>query len=190
MSLRATASQTVGPYFAIGFDWLNQDQLAGAGVTGEPVTVQGRVLDGDGQPVPDAVLEIWQANAHGKYAHPEDTQDKPVEAGFQGFGRIPVDAKGKFQFSTIKPGRVPAPDGSLQAPHIVVGVFARGLLKRLVTRIYFPDDPANSEDFALKLVEPARRGTLMARKATKQGDGALQWDVVLQGPNETVFFDC
>ncbi|HVB32975.1 MAG TPA: protocatechuate 3,4-dioxygenase subunit alpha [Patescibacteria group bacterium] len=189
MSLRTTPSQTVGPFFSIGADWMNSDQLAGPGVSGEPVTIQGRVFDGDGQPVPDALLEIWQANAHGKYAHPEDTQDKPVEEGFRGFGRIPIDAEGEFHFSTIKPGRVPGPDDALQAPHIVVSVFARGLLKRLVTRIYFPDEPANAEDFLLKMVEPARRETLIAKK--KQGqDGRLEWNVILQGAGETVFFDC
>jgi protocatechuate 3,4-dioxygenase, alpha subunit len=188
MSLRATGSQTVGPFFSIGFSWLNCDNLAGPDVSGEHVTIRGRILDGDGQPVPDALLEIWQANAHGKYAHPEDTQDKPVEAGFRGFGRIPTDAEGKFQFSTIKPGRVPGPEGQLQAPHIVVSVFSRGLLVRLVTRIYFPDEPANSEDFVLNLVDPSRRGTLIAKKV--QPDNLLEWNVIMQGPGETVFFDC
>lgn len=188
MSLRASGSQTVGPFFSIGFAWLYCDNLAGPDVSGEHVTIRGRILDGDGQPVPDALLEVWQANAHGKYAHPEDTQDKPVESGFRGFGRIPADTEGKFQFSTIKPGSVPGPDGQLQAPHIVVSVFSRGLLVRLVTRIYFPDEPANSEDFVLKLVEPARRGTLIAKK--EQQDGLLEWNVILQGPGETVFFDC
>lgn len=190
MSLRATASQTVGPFFSIGFDWMNCDHLAESGVSGEPVTIRGRVLDGDGQPVPDAVIEVWQANAHGKYAHPEDTQDKPIEAGFRGFGRISTDAEGNFHFSTIKPGRVPGPDGQDQAPHIAVSVFARGLLKRLVTRIYFPDEPSNTEDFALKMVDPERRPTLIAKKTTGRQDGTLEWNVILQGPGETVFFDC
>lgn len=189
MSLRATASQTVGPFFAIGTTWMNCNTLAGPGVPGEPVTIRGCVLDGDGQPVPDALIEIWQANSHGKYAHPEDRQDKTVEPRFRGFGRIHTDGEGIFQFSTIKPGRVPGPGDVPQAPHIVVSVFARGLMKRLVTRIYFPDEPANAEDFLLKRVDPARWETLIAKKSEAQ-QGALEWNVVLQGPGETVFFDC
>jgi len=135
------------------------------------------------------MLELWQANAHGKYAHPEDTQAKSLEPGFLGYGRVATAEDGIFRFTTIKPGRVPGPDGKLQAPHIVVSVFMRGLLRRLITRIYFPDDATNSEDFALNLVESNRRGTLVARKSTKR-DGLLEWNVVLQGPEETVFFDC
>ena len=189
MSLQATTSQTVGPFFKIGLDWLNRDNLAGPGVAGERVTVEGCVLDGDAKPVPDALLEIWQANSQGKYAHPEDTQNKTLEPGFTGYGRIPTDDNGHFRFTTIKPGQVPGPGGKLQAPHIVVSVFARGLLRRLVTRIYFPDEPANAADFALSQVEPARRGTLIARKLAGQ-TGTLEWNVVLQGAEETVFFDC
>jgi protocatechuate 3,4-dioxygenase alpha subunit len=189
MSLQRTTSQTVGPYFSIGLTWLNRDNLVGPGVSGQRVTIAGRVLDGDGKPVPDAMLEVWQANAHGKYAHAEDKQDKPLEPGFKGYGRIPADDNGKFRFTTIKPGPVPGPDGKAQAPHIVVSVFARGLLRRLVTRIYFQNEPENAGDFVLNLVEPARRETLLARKAAGQED-TLEWNVVLQGPEETVFFDC
>jgi protocatechuate 3,4-dioxygenase, alpha subunit len=189
MSLQATTSQTVGPFFTIGSTWLNQNDLAGPGVSGERVTIEGRVLDGDGKPVPDAMIEVWQANANGKYAHPEDTQDKLLEAGFQGFGRIATGENGTFQLKTIKPGRVPGPDGKPQAPHIAVSVFMRGLLRRLVTRIYFPDEPANAGDFVLHLVEPGRRGTLIAKKVAGQ-IGALEWNVILQGPEETVFFEC
>ena len=188
MSLQATTSQTVGPYFKIGLHWLNRENLIGEGVSGERVTIQGRVFDGEGVPVPDAILEIWQANAHGKYDHPEDTQDKPLEPGFKGYGRVPVSAEGLFHFATIKPGPVPGPDGNEQAPHLVVSVFMRGLERRLVTRIYFPDEPRNAADFILNLVEPARRSTLIAKK-TAGGPGALEWNVVLQGPDETVFFD-
>jgi protocatechuate 3,4-dioxygenase, alpha subunit len=188
MSLQATASQTVGPYFRIGLCWLNHDNLACEGVSGERVTIQGRVFDGDGVPVPDAILEIWQANAHGKYSHPEDTQDKPLEPGFKGYGRVPVNEEGMFRFATIKPGQVPGPDGNDQAPHLVVSVFMRGVLRRMVTRIYFPDDSRNASDFILNLVEPARRPTLIARK-TAGAPGTLEWNVVLQGSNETVFFD-
>ena len=107
MSLQATTSQTVGPFFSIGLAWLNRDDLAGPGISGKHLTLEGRVLDGDGQPVPDALLELWQANAHGRYAHPEDTQAKPLEPGFQGYGRIPTDDNGRFRFTTIKPRQVP-----------------------------------------------------------------------------------
>ena len=189
MSLQATTSQTVGPYFSIGLTWLNRDNLAGPGVSGERVTIEGRVLDGDGHPVPDAMIELWQANANGKYAHPEDTQAKPLEPGFQGYGRIPTDDNGCFRFTTIKPGQVPGPDGKPQAPHIVVSVFLRGLERRLVTRIYFSEDPANAADFALNRVEPARRETLIAQPAAGKRD-QLEWNVILQGSGETVFFDC
>jgi protocatechuate 3,4-dioxygenase alpha subunit len=189
MSSNATTSQTIGPFFSIGMCRSIKQNLADANVSGERVNIEGRVLDGDRQPVPDAILEIWQANSHGKYAHPEDDQDKPREANFTGYGRIPTNIEGKFHFTTIKPGQVPDPDGKLQAPHIVVSVFARGLLRRLVTRIYFPDEPANDSDFALKLVEPSRRGTLIAKKVAG-GVGVLEWNLILQGSDETVFFDC
>ena len=190
MSLHATTSQTIGPFFSIGLSRLKQDDLASAGVSGERLTIAGQLLDGDGEPVPDGVIEAWQANAQGRYAHPEDNQDKPLEAGFMGYARVMTDENGKFQFTTIKPGPVPGPDGKTpQAPHIAVSVFARGLERRLVTRIYFPDEPSNSGDFVLNLVEPARRETLIARK-TKGEMRKLEWNVILQGPGETVFFDC
>jgi protocatechuate 3,4-dioxygenase, alpha subunit len=188
MSLQATTSQTVGPYFSIGLTRLTKDNLAGPGVSGERITISGRVLDGDGVSVPDAVLEIWQANSHGRYAHPEDTQNKTMEAAFQGYGRIPTDANGAFRFQTIKPGSVAGPDDKPQAPHMVVSVFARGLLRRLVTRIYFPDESTNAGDFVLNLVEPARRGTLVAHKLARE-ERNFEWNVILQGANETVFFD-
>jgi len=189
MTLHATTSQTVGPFFSIGLDRLYLADLAGPGVSGQRIEIEGRVLDADAQGVPDAVIEIWQANAYGKYAHPGDSQDKPIEPAFRGFGRIPTRQNGTFQFATIKPGRVPGPDGKLQAPHVVVSILARGLMRRLVTRIYFPAEPANSEDYALALVEPSRRHTLIAKRSSK-GEGMLEWNVILQGPGETVFFDC
>ena len=158
MSLLLTASQTTGPFVAISFERTIVDDVAPPSVAGERVTIRGRVIDGDGKPVDDAAIETWQANAEGKYAHPEDTQKKPLEKGWRGFGRVFTDAKGGFRFTTIKPGRVPAPDGSLQAPHLVVAVFMRGMLKHLATRIYFADEAAaNAHDPILKLVPPARR---------------------------------
>jgi len=189
MSLQTTTSQTVGPYFAIGLTRLNKIDLTAPGVSGERVVISGRVLDGDGIPVPDSVIEIWQANSHGKYAHPEDDQKKPLEPAFQGYGRIPADEHGRFRFTTIKPGLVPGPHGKPQAPHIAVSVFARGLLRRLITRLYFPDEPANATDFVLNLVEPERRATLIAKRSANE-IGALEWNVILQGLDETVFFDC
>jgi len=188
MSLLTTSSQTVGPYVRIGFERFSTVELAPPGVEGERITLAGRITDGDGNPVNDGVVEIWQANAHGKYAHPEDAQDKPVDALFRGFGRSLTDADGGFRFATIQPGRVPGPDGSMQAPHIAVTVFMRGLLKHLTTRVYFPDDPANAEDLILRLVPAERRGTLIARR-TGSAKGAFEWNIRVQGADETVFFD-
>jgi protocatechuate 3,4-dioxygenase, alpha subunit len=186
MSLQATTSQTVGPYLRIGLEWLVTENLVAPGVTGEGITLEGRVFDGDGKPVNDAIVEIWQANTHGRYAHPEDKQDKPLEKGFRGWGRSATDENGVFRFQTIKPGRVPGRDGTLQAPHLMVTIFMRGLLKHLVTRVYFPDEPANGEDPILKLVPAERRQTLIAKR--KSG-AALEWNVILQGKDETVFFE-
>jgi protocatechuate 3,4-dioxygenase alpha subunit len=188
MSLLTTSSQTVGPYVAIGFSKSTVDNLARAGVAGERVTIRGRVLDGDGKPVSDAVVETWQANSHGRYAHPEDQQDQPLEPAFRGFGRLLPDDNGAFQLTTIKPGPLPGPGGVLQAPHLVAVVFMRGLLKHLVTRIYFPDEPGNADDPVLKLVPAERRATLIAKKIAGEKD-ALEWNVILQGKDETVFFD-
>jgi protocatechuate 3,4-dioxygenase alpha subunit len=184
-----TASQTVGPYFHIGLAWLTLDRMAAPGCPGQHLKVGGRVLDGDGQPVTDAVLEIWQADAHGRYAHPEDARDGdlPLTPGFRGFGRVPTDGDGRYQFFTIKPGAVADPEVGLQAPHLLVSVFMRGLLKRLVTRLYFPDEPRNADDRVLRLVPAERRTTLVARLIARD---ELAWDVILQGAGETVFFDC
>ena len=186
MSLRGTTSQTIGPYLRIGLEWMVIEDVAPKSVAGERVTIEGRVIDADGKPVNDAAVEIWQANSQGKYASPEDDQAKPLEPGFRGYGRSLTDDSGSFRFRTIKPGRVPGPDGKLQAPHLSVTVFMRGLLKQLVTRIYFPDDPANADDPVLKLVPAERRATLIAKK---RSDGVLEWNLVLQGKNETAFFD-
>jgi protocatechuate 3,4-dioxygenase alpha subunit len=182
MSLHATTSQTVGPYLHIGLTWLIIEKLAPAGVPGKRVTIEGRVLDGDGKPVNDALVEIWQADSRGMYGGKR----------FRGFGRSATDDKGAFRFHTIKPGRVPGPasdpHGRLQAPHVAVTVFMRGQLKQLVSRVYFPDDPANAGDAVLALVPKQRRATLIAKKGGKTG--TLEWNVILQGRDETVFFDC
>jgi protocatechuate 3,4-dioxygenase alpha subunit len=188
MSVPTTPSQTVGPYFSIGFSWLDRSDLAEGATEGTRVTLWGRVLDGADQPVPDAVLEIWQADAQGRYAHPDDVGELATGSKFFGFGRVPVKDTGEFSFTTIKPGRVAGPDGRLQAPHLVVSVFMRGLLRRLVTRIYFPEDPANETDSALTLVPSHRRRTLIAQAGAGDKE-TLVWDVHLQGKEETVFFE-
>jgi len=186
MSLRATTSQTIGPYLRIGLEWMVIEDLAPAGVAGAREAIEGRLIDGDGKAVNDAAVELWQANSHGKYASPEDLQHKPIERGFRGYGRSLTDQEGRFRFRTIKPGPVPGPDGTFQAPHLNVTIFMRGLLKQLVTRMYFPDDPANTQDPVLALVPASRRPTLIARR---KGNDLLEWNVILQGSNETVFFD-
>jgi protocatechuate 3,4-dioxygenase alpha subunit len=187
MKLLPTASQTVGPFLHIGLGWLTIDRVAAPDCAGQHLKVGGRVLDGDGRPVTDALVEIWQADAQGRYAHPDDKREVPLTLGFRGFGRVPTDAEGHFQFFTIKPGPVADPQGGLQAPHLLVSVFMRGLLKRLVTRVYFPDEPRNADDRVLRLVPVERRGTLVARpKASDE----LEWNIILQGAGETVFFDC
>jgi protocatechuate 3,4-dioxygenase alpha subunit len=177
MSLHATTSQTVGPYLHIGLTWLIIENLVNARVPGERVSIEGRVTDGDGKPVNDALVEIWQADSRGRYG----------SKAFRGFGRSATDDQGRYRFQTIKPGRVPGPDGKLQAPHILAVIFMRGQLKQLVSRIYFPGDPANATDPVLKLVPAERRATLLAKK---KGPGKLEWNVILQGRDETVFFDC
>lgn len=188
MSLHTTASQTVGPFFRIGLEPLYVPSVVGPDVPGARVTIRGRVLDGDGNPVPDAVLETWQADAHGKYAHPEDTCPTPSTPGFVGFGRVPTGEQGQFTLTTIKPGQVAGPGDSAQAPHLVVLVFMRGLLRHLVTRMYFPDEPGNDTDPILRLVPLERRGTLIAQRSPQDAT-VLEWNVSLQGEDETVFFD-
>jgi protocatechuate 3,4-dioxygenase, alpha subunit len=185
--LAPTPSQTVGPYFHIGMDdgFIGPELVA----PGDPRAVQlfGIVTDGAGAPVNDSMIEIWQANAAGRYAHPEDSRDdQQLEAGFEGFGRTCTDDEGRYRFVTLKPGPVPGLNGELQAPHIEVSVFARGLLKRLVTRVYFPDEAeANAADPVLSSIEDAdARASLVA----VEQDGGLRFDINLQGDRETTFF--
>jgi protocatechuate 3,4-dioxygenase alpha subunit len=190
-----TPSQTVGPFFAPaltpGKDYPWQQPLGNDLITpdasGQRIHVEGTVLDGDGAPVNDAMIEIWQADAAGRYAHPADKQ-RP-NAKFTGFGRAGTDAQGRFSFSTIKPGAVAGPDGKQQAPHIAVAVFARGLPRHAYTRIYFADEISNANDPILALVPGDRRATLIARREEKNGTPAYVFDIRLQGENETVFFD-
>jgi len=184
-----TASQTVGPYFHLGCTKTHSvNRLAGEDAKGERVWLHCRVLDGDGLPLNDAMLELWQANCEGKYHHPEDTQDKPIDPHYRGFGRIATDEDGSCIFETVKPGSVPGPDDSVQAPHINMSVFARGVLKRLPTRIYFRGNAANASDPVLALVPEGRRDTLMAGPDSSN-PGHWFFEVHLCGDKETVFFD-
>ena len=170
MSLQTTSSQTVGPYLHIGLTWYTPTDLAANGMPGERVAIEGRITDANGQPVNDALVEIWQANAAGHYAHPADDVASSLDPKVRLWGRCPTDETGAFKFTTIKPGRVPYPDGRLQAPHINVTIFMRGLLKHLSTRIYFPGDPANAQDPILQLVPAQRRETLIAAPAAGRAD--------------------
>jgi protocatechuate 3,4-dioxygenase, alpha subunit len=189
MSLVPTSSQTVGPFFSIGLGRLRNENIVAGEAAGERIAIAGRVLDGDGMPVPDAVLEIWQADARGVY--PGDGnggEGSSVVAGFRGFGRVATNEHGQFRYVSIKPGSIRDAEGRDYAPHLLVSIFMRGLLTRLVTRIYFPDELRNASDLVLGLVPTERRNTLIA-KAADGGAGMFQWNVVLQGPDETAFFE-
>jgi protocatechuate 3,4-dioxygenase alpha subunit len=181
-----TPFQTIGPFFAFALPFSGGDTLADEVTPGTRIVIEGRVRDGAGAPMPDALVEIWQANARGQYRHPADPDHTPADEPFGGFGRTVTDDDGRFSFTTIKPGLVPAPRAGTQAPHIVVGLLGRGILTRLVTRIYFDDEPANASDLILGLVPVERQSTLLARRV---GAGRYQFDIVVQGPRETVFFD-
>jgi protocatechuate 3,4-dioxygenase, alpha subunit len=188
-ALTPTPSQTVGPFFHLGCtDRASVGALVTPASKGERIHLICRIFDGDGQPVPDAMIEIWQANAEGRYAHPEDTQPKALDPNFNGFGRLASDEQGCCAFATIKPGRVPGNNGAMQVPHINVSVFARGVLQRLATRAYFAGDPANADDPVLALVPAERRSTLLAQ-ADPADLSRWRFDIHLCGPNETVFFD-
>lgn len=163
-----TPSQTVGPFLHIGLPWPD-GPLAVADGTPDSFTISGRVVDGAGEALPDALVETWQAGGTGQ----------------QGFARCPTDADGGYWIRTVRPPASPARDGSVEAPHIDVSVFSRGLLDRLVTRIYFPEADENATDPVLASVDPHRRGTLIATAV----DGGYRFDIRLQGDGETVFFD-
>ncbi|HWZ42680.1 MAG TPA: protocatechuate 3,4-dioxygenase subunit alpha [Candidatus Saccharimonadales bacterium] len=192
MDLTPIPSQTAGPFFHLGLTLRGPIAcLVTPQTIGERLRLTCCVFDGDGIPVNDALLEIWQADADGHYYLPGKTQE-PTPKDFHGFGRLATDENGQCTFETIRPGRVPgnAPGNAdaLQAPHISVSVFARGTLVRLATRIYFAGDPANDEDYILALAPAGRRDTLLAHP--QEGDaGAWRFDIHLCGEKETVFFD-
>jgi protocatechuate 3,4-dioxygenase, alpha subunit len=184
---RPTPSQTVGPFFHIGLSSDGTHELVAPDSLGA-IRIEGVVSDGEGAPVNDALIEIWQANEAGRYADPlDDRTELALEDGFLGFGRCATDESGRYGFVTVKPGRVPGANGAMQAPHIEVSVFARGLLKRLATRIYFPgEEQANRDDPVLGLIDdPDVRSTLLATEE----DGIYRFDIHLQGERETAFFD-
>jgi protocatechuate 3,4-dioxygenase alpha subunit len=190
MSKGVTPSQTIGPFYWGTIVKAFRADLAPAGVAGERIELALTLHDSEGAIVPDGLIEIWQANSHGRYNHPEDRRNLPLDSGFEGFGRASTDGKGTARFATVRPGRVPWPHGveggGMQAAHVNVSVFARGLLNRLATRLYFDGDEALEEDPVLRLVAPARRATLIARR---DRSGAWALPIHLGGAKETVFFD-
>jgi protocatechuate 3,4-dioxygenase alpha subunit len=200
--LKETASQTAGPYVHIGlaprqagFDIFERDfsnVLTSPETRGERIRIEGRVIDGSGTPLRDALIEIWQANAAGRYSHPADRQEKPLDDSFRGWGRGCSDFEtGVYSFETIKPGAVEGRSGREMAPHVNFWIAARGINTGLNTRMYFSDEEAaNANDPVLKLIEwEARRKTLIAQREERSGDVVYRFDIRLQGPDETVFFD-
>jgi protocatechuate 3,4-dioxygenase alpha subunit len=184
-----TPSQTVGPFLAIGLPWPDGPFVVPEGTPGA-ITITGLVIDGAGQSLPDAMVETWQADENGRFDHADDPRGaaKSGTEGFRGFGRSATDAEGWYRIVTVKPGPVPAPGGGLEAPHLDVSVFSRGLLDRVVTRIYFADEArANAADPVLASVDDSRRATLIADRSGQAGE--YRFDIRLRGDRETVFFD-
>ncbi|TME08861.1 MAG: protocatechuate 3,4-dioxygenase subunit alpha [Chloroflexi bacterium] len=186
-----TPSQTAGLFFAPAL--LREDAvrniLTQPETVGERIRIEGRILDGNGAPVPDALVEIWQANAHGRYNHPADSGPAPLDPSFTGFGRSDTAEDGRYWFETVKPGPVPFDAQRLQAPHISVTLFVRGLPNRLVTRLYFEDEPTNASDPILQYVPEDRRATLLARRQWEEAVAVYRFDIILQGAGETAFFN-
>jgi protocatechuate 3,4-dioxygenase alpha subunit len=189
-----TPSQTVGPYFHYGltphdydFSVVFGNNLVTPDVSGERIRIEGRIIDGDGHGINDSLVEIWQADSAGRYAHPADRRALP-NASFKGFGRCDTDKNGAYSFETVKPGAVPGPNGAPQAPHIGVIVLSRGMLRHVYTRIYFSDEK-NDPDSILAAVPAERRSTLIAKRAEHNGHAVYTFDIRLQGDGETVFFD-
>jgi protocatechuate 3,4-dioxygenase alpha subunit len=199
-----TPSQTVGPFFAYGltpkgrahwdpngtYSWKNtvESDLVTPDTVGTRIRIEGTVYDGDGVAINDCMIEIWQADAQGRYANARDNRALP-NSSFKGFGRSATDKAGVFAFDTIKPGQVEGPGGKPQAPHIVVCIFSRGMIRQVYTRLYFDDEAANDADPILNMVPQERRGTLIAHKQPGSEPPLYRFSVHMQGDNETVFFD-
>jgi len=180
-----TPSQTVGPFFHDSLPYESGPRVAGHDRPGA-IRLHGRVLDGDGVPIPDSLVEIWQADENGVFVEEPGIYQEVAGSGFRGFGRCPTDNDGSFEFVTVKPGGVPTVDGTTQAPHLAMSVFARGMLRRVVTRVYFDDEPdANDADPLLSSLEEDRRSTLIANGF----EDGYRFDVHIQGDDETVFLD-
>jgi len=187
-----TPSQTVGPYFHIGLirPGDNMNVMVNDQTRGQRILVRGRVIDGDGEPIPDAMLEIWQADSDGIYGHPADPKHADADPAFGGFGRAPTDDSGEYSFKTIKPGAMEREGEPTMAPHVNFRVFARGMLIHAYTRMYFPNEVENENDPVLKMItETDRRSTLIAAVDMGEDLPTYRFDVVLQGEKETVFFD-
>jgi protocatechuate 3,4-dioxygenase alpha subunit len=186
--LRLTPFNTVGPFFKLMLRDRAEgtDTLVTPATRGERITIEGRLTDGGGQPILDGLIEIWQADAEGRYRHPQDPRHATVDPAFTGFGRVSTGVDGTFTFHTIRPGVVADANGAPQAPHILISVLARGIMTRCWTRIYFDSEALNAADPILALVPDARRDTMLARPA---GGGRYRFDVVLQGEKETVFLE-
>lgn len=189
--MTTTPWQTLGPFyspflFKPGDNDLTRASPGAPPAEGDAILINGRVSEQNGAPVVGALLEIWQANAAGRYAHPADTSDLPLDPNFKGFGRVYTDAEGRYSFHTIKPGAVPGPGNRWQAPHVLLTILAAGLMRRLTTRIYFPDETANKEDPVLATVDdPEAQATLIARA---DGPRRYVFDIVTSGEGETAFF--
>jgi protocatechuate 3,4-dioxygenase, alpha subunit len=193
MRLVPTAIQPIGPFyhFALNPGWEKGDNsagiMAGPNAKGERVRLIIRMLDSAGAPVTNGMIELWQADASGKYDHPDDPQPQKADPDFKGFGRLATNEQGLCIFETVKPGQTPGVNGHPQAPHINVRIFAPGLLRPVVTRIYFGGDTANASDYILGLAPEDRRGSLIANPSGKEGEWCF--DLHLSGACETVFFD-
>lgn len=186
MSKGITPYQPTGPYPQVMLDLPTGVAIPLApGARGERIVIAGTLRDGAGAPVFDAMIETWQADASGRYAHPDDSRCAEADPGFWGYRRVATDNDGRFRIETVKPGAVGAPGGGTQAPHILVSIFGGGILYRYITRIYFEDEPSNAADPVLSLVPEPRRATLLARR---DGD-TYRFEIKMQGEGETVFFD-
>ncbi len=186
---KQTPSQTIGPFFHPELVHSGESVLIDDHTSGQPIRIQGMVIDGEGKPVLDAFLEIWQADSQGFFNHPADPNCQQADKHFRGFGRSGTVNGGRYEFLTVKPGSFPGRDGQAQAPYINVRIFARGMLIHAYTRLYFSDEALNESDSVLNAIEPARRPTLIAMKQDVAGLPTYRFDIHMQGENETVFFE-